>query len=272
MNDRTVRILDILASNSKVKITMLADLLCVSQVTLRKDLDYLEKQDIVCRSHGYASLDGADDTGKRMAVNYPVKLKIARAAAQLIEENETVMIESGSCCALFAEELAMQNKNVTIITNSTYIANYIKHFAKIKIILLGGYFQPDSCVLVGSITRNCAENFFIDKFFMGADGFISGQGFTGRDYLRVETAIELAKCVKKVFVLTEAAKFLRRGAFNLIKLEKITGVFTDDNIPKDIEASFLKHTIHLTKVSSSDEKINWQKFKNLPPVMYKKKG
>ena len=270
MNDRTVRILDILASNSKMKITLLADLLCVSQVTVRKDLDYLEKQDIVCRSHGYASLDGADDTGKRMAQNYPVKRKIARAAAQLIEENETVMIESGSCCALFAEELALEDKNVTIITNSTYIANYIKRFTKIKIILLGGYFQPDSRVLVGSITKNCAENFFIDKFFMGVDGFISGQGFTGMDYLRVETAIELAKCVKKVFVLTEAAKFLRCGAFSLIRLEKITGVITDDGIPKEAETSLLMHNIRLTKVSSADENINWQKFQNLPPVIFKR--
>ena len=258
MNDRAVRILDIMANNSSIKITMLAELLSVSQVTLRKDLDGLEKLDIVRRSHGYASLDGADDTGKRMAQNFPVKRKIAKAAAQFIEENETVMLESGSCFALFAEELALENKNVTIITNSTYIANYIKRFANIKIILLGGYFQPDSRVLVGSITKNCAENFFIDKFFMGADGFISGQGFTGRDYLRVETAFELAKRAKKVFVLTEAAKFQRRGAFNLIQLDKITGVITDDSIPKDAEASLLKYNIQLTKVPSADEKLKWQ--------------
>jgi len=272
MNDRSVKILDILAKDNSVKVTLLADLLNVSQVTLRKDLDYLERLGIVCRSHGYASLDGADDTGKRMAFYYSVKRKIAKTAAQIVDINETIMIESGSCCALFAEEIALANKNVTIVTNSAFIADYIGHYPNIKIILLGGFFQPDSHVLVGSITRNCAENLFVDKFFLGADGFIQGQGFTGRDYLRVETALDLAKCAKKVFILTESAKFLRRGAFGLVHLDKVTGVITDDCISKDAENSLLKFNIQLTKVPSGDDKYKWHKFPGLPPVMYKEKG
>ena len=272
MNDRTVKIMDILANNNSIKVTLLAELLSVSQVTLRKDLDNLERLGIVHRSHGYASLDGADDTGKRMAFFYPVKRKIAKAAAQIVKDNETIMLESGSCCALFAEELAMERKNITIVTNSTFIANYIRHFPNIKIILLGGYFQPESNVLVGSITRNCAENFSIEKFFMGADGFIPGQGFTGWDYMKVETAMDLAKCAKKVFVLTESAKFNCCGAFNLIQLNRVSGVFTDDSIPKDAEASLLKQNIPLYKVPSAEEQLRWHKFPGLPPVMYKEKA
>jgi len=241
-------------------------------VTLRKDLDFLEKQGIIRRSHGNASLDGADDTARRMAFNYPVKRKIAKAAAQIVDKNETIMLESGSCCVLFAEELALAGKNVTIVTNSIYIANYTRYSPNIKIILLGGLFQPDSNVLVGSITKNCAENFYIDKFFIGADGFISEQGFTGRDFLRIETVLELAKCANKTFILTESAKFQRRGAFGLINLDKIAGVITDDHISKDAEASLLKHNIQLTKISSNEEIIKWRKFPGIPPVMYKEKG
>ena len=233
MKDRTVRIFDVLSNNNSIKIALLAELLCVSQVTLRKDLDKLEKLGIVRRFHGYVSLDGADDTGKRMAFCYTIKRKIAKAAALIVDKNETIMLESGSCCVLFAEELALAKKNVTIITNSIYTANYMRYFPNIKIIMLGGFFQPDSNMLVGSITRICAENFYIDKYFIGADGFISGQGFTGRDFLRIETVLELAKCANKTFILTESAKFQRRGAFGLINLDKIAGVITDDHISGD---------------------------------------
>jgi DeoR/GlpR family transcriptional regulator of sugar metabolism len=269
MKERTVKILDLLASNRTIKLSLLAELLDVSQVTLRKDLDDLEKRRIICRTHGFVSLDGADDSGKRMAFNHLIKRKIANAAVQTVEEGETVMLESGSCCALFAEELAIARKNVTIITNSAFIANYVCRLPYIKIILLGGYFQPESQVLVGPITQRCADFFYSDKFFLGTDGFIPGYGFTGRDHLRVETSLELAKRAKKVFILTEAAKFNRRGVYNMIDFGRLTGVFTDDSIPKAAEADLVKNNILLHKVPVADEKIVWRHYPGQPPFLYK---
>jgi len=271
MADRTVKILDILAANKSIKLTLLAELLDVSQVTLRKDLDILEKRGIIRRTHGYVSLDGADDTGKRMAFSHSIKRRIAKAAAQTVEEGETVMIESGSCCALFAEELAISRKNITIITNSLFIANYVCKLQSIKIILLGGYFQPESQVLVGPMTVKSCDVFFSDKYFLGTDGFIPGYGFTGRDHLRVETALELAKRAQKVFLLTEAEKFKRRGAYSLIQFDKLTGVFTDENIPKEAESALLKNNVLLYKVPAVEEKIKWRHFPGQPPFLYAEK-
>ena len=265
--DRTVGILDALAANKKIKISLLAEIFNVSLVTLRRDLDKLEKRGIIHRTHGYVSLDGANDTGKRIAISHSIKRRIAKSAAQTVEEGETVMIESGSCCALFAEELALAKKNVTIITNSVFVVNYICQMPNVKIILLGGYYQPESQVMVGSMTVKCAETFFSDKFFIGTDGFISGHGFTGRDHIRVETAIALAKCVKKVFILTEAAKFRRSGAYCLIQLAKLAGVFTDDGIPKEAEAALLENSVQVKKVPSIEKKIRWYQFPNQPPFL-----
>ncbi|MCL2763997.1 MAG: DeoR/GlpR family DNA-binding transcription regulator [Treponema sp.] len=266
--NRKVMILDILAAHRTVKVSMLIELLNVSHVTIRKDLDHLEKRGIIKRTHGYVSLDGADNTGKRMAFSHLIKRKIAKAAAQTVEEGETIMLESGSCCALFAEELAAVRNNVTIITNSTFIANFVCHLPNIKIILLGGYFQPDSQVVVGPMTTTCAESFFADKFFIGTNGFVPGQCFTGGDHLRVETAINLAKCANKVFILTEAAKFHQRGTFELIQLDKIAGVFTDENIPKEAEAALIKNNVMLKKVSATDKKLRWRYYPELPPILY----
>jgi len=268
---RTVKILDLLSSNKTIKSSLLAEILDVSHVTLRKDLNSLEKRGIICRTHGYVSLDGADDTGKRMAYNHSIKRRIAKAAAQTVEEGETVMLESGSCCALFAEELALARKNITIITNSAFIVNYVCKLPNIKIILLGGYFQPESQVMVGPMTIKCSEVFFSDKFFLGTDGFIPGYGFTGRDHLRVETSLELAKRANNVFILTESAKFHRRGVYNMIGLDKLAGVFTDDSIPKEAEASLKKNNIAVHKVPAVEEKIKWHHFPGHPPFLLKER-
>jgi len=271
MVQRAVRILDVLASNKEIRITMLSELLDISLVTLRRDLDHLEKRGIICRTHGNVTLDGADITGKRLALNYSIKQRIAKAAAELIEHNEIVMIGSGSCCALFAEELVMSQKNVTIITNSVFLANFICKIPGVKIILLGGYFQPELQVLAGSMTIKSADDLYTDKFFIGADGFIPNLAFTGGDHLCVETAHGLVKRAKKIFVLTEAAKFQRRGAFSLVKIDNIAGVFTDEKIPKDAEAALIKSNVKLYKVPATEEKMIWRHFSELPPIMYKEK-
>ena len=271
MKDRTVGILDIMTKNKKIKINTLAELMRISQVTLRKDLDSLESRGIICRIHGYATFDGADTTCKRMALNYSIKKKIAKAAVQAVDEGETIMIESGSCCALFAEETILANKNVTIITNSIFLKEYIGKLPGAKMIFLGGFYQPESQVLVGPLTLKSAENIFTDKFFLGTNGFVPNQGFTGCDYLRVETAQELAKRANKVFILTESEKFNYRGSYNLLGLDNITGIFTDDKIPIDAETSLKKHNVQLYKVSSMDEKLMWRKFPDHPPVLLNEK-
>jgi len=268
---RLVRVLEILSVNKQIKVTFLAELLNISQVTLRRDLAILEKRGIICRRHGYVSLDGADNTGKRLAFNYMIKKRIAKAAVQTIEEGETVMIESGSCCALLAEELAIAQKKATIITNSIFIKNYTFGLPGISLIFLAGFFQPESQVLVGPLTVKSAENIFTDKFFLGTDGFIPGQAFTCRDHLRAETVVGLSKRAKKVFLLTESDKFNCRGAYNLLGFDSITGIFTDDKIPKEAEDSLLKNNVKVNKVPHAEEKIRWQKFPGLPPVLYKER-
>jgi len=269
MNERCVKIMEYLGNNKSIKVNLLAELIGVSQATLRRDLDNLEKLNIAKRSKGFASINEANDTSKKFAVCYMIKKRIAAMAAQTIEDGETVMMESGSCCTLFAQELAMTHKNITIITNSLFILNYIHSYKNIKIILLGGYFIPDSQTLAGSIVSKCASNFCVDKLFIGADGFISEHGFMGNDYFRVETITGLAACANRVFMLTESEKFNRKGTYNLIHFDKLAGVITDDNIPKEAEAALHKNNVMLIKAASTDEKYKWRQFPGLPPILTK---
>ena len=150
---RHTKILELITENKKMEVTKLSQLLSVSQVTIRKDLIQLENSGLIVREHGFATLNSSDDINNRLAYHYDIKQRIAKLAVESIEDGETVMIESGSCCALVALEIAQTKKDVTIITNSAFIADYIRKVAKIRIILLGGEYQNESQVMVGPITK-----------------------------------------------------------------------------------------------------------------------
>ena len=247
MNKRQSQILDLLAKNKKIEVTKLSELLNVSQVTIRKDLVILENSGIIVREHGYARLNESDDINNRLARHYETKQKIAKLAVESIENGETVMIESGSCCALVALEIARSKKDVTLITNSAFIADYIRKIGSVKVILLGGEYQNESQVMVGPLTRKCVEAFFVDKLFIGTDGFTIETGFTGNDYMRSEAVKDMAKQASRVMIVTDSDKFSQKGVVNLIEIEKVACVYTDDNIPSKIEDYLNKRNIKVIK-------------------------
>ena len=247
MNKRQSQILDLLAKNKKMEVTKLSELLNVSQVTIRKDLVILENSGIIVREHGYDRLNESDDINNRLARHYEIKQKIAKLAVESIENGETVMIESGSCCALVALEIARSKKDVTLITNSAFIADYIRKIGSVKVILLGGEYQNESQVMVGPLTRKCVEAFFVDKLFIGTDGFTIETGFTGNDYMRSEAVKDMAKQASRVMIITDSDKFSQKGVVNLIEIEKVACVYTDDNIPSKIEDYLNKRNIKVIK-------------------------
>ncbi|MDR2111252.1 MAG: DeoR/GlpR family DNA-binding transcription regulator [Spirochaetaceae bacterium] len=250
MTERHNRILETLAENQRLEVAALANILDVSQVTVRKDLDRLEEWGLIRREHGVALFGGDyDDVGRRMAYHYDVKRRIAQAAADLVEEEETVMIESGSCCAILAEVLSNTKRNITIITNSAFIASHIRHAPYARVILLGGEYQTQSQVLVGSMTRRCAEVFCSDKFFIGTDGFNERFGFTGRDHMRSQTVRDMAEQARQIMVLTESEKFHQQGLEVIVRTEDVSMVFTDDKIPEDKEMFLRQNGVKVYRTS-----------------------
>ncbi len=230
MTDRQTKILQIVSEQQKVEVVNLSELLKVSQVTIRKDLDMLEEKGLLIREHGYARIRNTDDLNYRLAVRYDIKARIASAAAEIVANGETVLIESGSSCALLAEKLAHSKKDVTIITNSAFIANYIRDTAINKVILLGGDYQKESQVMVGPMIRTCAREFFVDKLFMGTDGFLPQAGFTCGDMMRAEAMKNMAESARHSIILTDSSKFTQQGVVLQSRFENIDMVFTDSGI------------------------------------------
>lgn len=237
MAKRDAQILEIVTTEQKVEVASLAERLGVSTVTMRKDLDALQAKGLLLREHGFAMLANPNDVGGRLAYHYEEKRLIARRAAQLVRDGETVMVESGSCCALLARELADTKEGVTIVTNSAFIADYVRDSKSVSCILLGGMYQQDSQVMVGPLVRTCAQEFYVDRLFVGTDGWIDGVGFTNADQMRAEAVRCMAEAASQVVVLTESEKFGQHSAVPLRLAGKKVTLVTDGGIPDAARAS-----------------------------------
>jgi len=228
MTRRLTQILEIVNKAGRIDVNSLASQVGVSAVTVRKDLDLLAEQRLLIREHGYAVSSGMDDMNNRLSVAYAVKMKIARKAAQMVSAGETIMIESGSTCALLANELALSGKDVCIITNSAFIAGYIRDKGDVRVILLGGEYQKESQVMVGPMVRSCASAFHVDKLFIGTDGFDPDRGFSTSDMMRTDAMKGMALSARKTIILTDSGKFESPGVITQLPFEEVYGVVTDD--------------------------------------------
>lgn len=246
MGKRDGKILDILTAERRVEVAALSHSLGVSEVTVRKDLDALQAKGLVVREHGYATLSNPNDVGGRLAYHYEEKLCIARAAAALVPDGSTVMVESGSCCALLARELADARDGVTIVTNSAFVANYVRDSARVSVTLLGGTYQRDSQVTVGPLVRACAQEFYVDRLFIGADGWVEGVGPTNADQMRADAVRSMAASAAEVVVLTESEKFGRRGAVPMRLAGGRLSVVTDASVPSAWRESLERDGVEVT--------------------------
>lgn len=231
MPSRTNRILEILTERGRAEVSALAGELGVSQVTMRKDLTELERRGLIRREHGWASLRSTDNVEGRLAYHYEEKREIARRAAELVRDGDTIMVESGSCCALLAAELAAEGRDVTIITNSAFIAAYVRDAPSVQTVLLGGIYQKDAQVTVGPMVAQCVGGFYVDLLFAGTDGYSERTGFTNADQLRAQAVRDMAAHAERVVLLTESEKFRRRGTVPLALGAKPLTVITDAAAP-----------------------------------------
>jgi len=242
MIERRMKIIKDCSLDDKISVAELAVKYHVSQVTIRNDLRILQKDGLIKRIHGGASSNSDELIANRLNINYETKMQIAERAAQIVNTGETIMIESGSTNALLAKKLG-ETKDVTIITNSCFIANYVRNIPNINIVLLGGNYQTDSEVCVGPLTRQSLQSFYVDKLFIGTDGFSDENGFTCVNLLRAEVVSAMAKRSVSSIVLTDSSKFGRRGVASQLSLSEVSIVITDNKIPDSARTALERNGI-----------------------------
>jgi DeoR/GlpR family transcriptional regulator of sugar metabolism len=244
LNDRQVNILKLLEVNNLTSVNELSTRLSVSSATIRQDLTFLESEGLIKRVHGGAVLEDAQDLSNRLGFNYDKKLRIARLAAGMVNDGETILIESGSTNALLARELA-KKKNITIITTNVYIARQLRKSEKTSIILLGGIYQTASESLVGKITRASLDQINFDKAFIGIDGYTAETGFTIRDLFRAEISSYIIKKASDAIIISDSTKFGKTELTNICYLSDINRIATDNELNASYQAEFGKAGIDL---------------------------
>ena len=163
-----------------------------------------------------------------MMNNYALKRELAEFAASLVNNGETVFIENGSSNALLARTLADQ-KDVTIITVSSYIAHLLKE-TRCEVILLGGIYQKKSESMVGPLTRQYVQQVHFSKAFIGIDGWQPETGFTGRDMMRSDVVNAVLEKECEAIVLTDSSKFGAVHPYTMGPVSRFSRVITDERL------------------------------------------
>ena len=242
MLQRHLNILELLETHERLDVTTLAKQFNISPSTIRKDLEYLENQGLLKRQHGYASRVSSDNINYRMAFNYEAKQAIARKACSLVSDGETILVESGSTCALFASIVAEKKRDITIITNSTFIPRYIAEH-NTNIILLGGDYHPDAEVVVGPLVKLCVSQIYVDKFFVGLSGFSPARGFLNSNISRAEAVQSMAMSANKTYVLADNTKLSKLSTIALFPNKQPSAIISNDPIPEEAMDYFQENEI-----------------------------
>ena len=223
------------------RVSELAESLHVSEVSVRKSLNELERQGLVRRYHGEARIYDGDDIPFRMHVHYAEKQAIAGRAASLVESGDTILLEAGSAIAMFAQRIR-DLKSLTVITTNLYIARIFRG-TKASVIVLGGLYQEESESLVGPSVCEAIRKIGFSKSFSGVSGFTIANGFMSNDMARADVNRAIlergVECGAKSWILTDSSKFgTSHAAVICSDLSLVSGVVTDPGIPPEYRSHF----------------------------------
>jgi DeoR family fructose operon transcriptional repressor len=208
--ERRQYILNLINKTGSIKAIDIAKMLEVSELTIRRDLDKLAKNELLKRTHGGAinilsvGHEMKFDVQKEKYIDE--KKRIALAASSLIEEGDVILIEAGTTG--YQTALNMTNRvKLTIITNSCDIAVLLgKTNPDYKIVSSGGILNTDTRALVGPIADFAFKTTFVDKAFIGISGIDLEKGITAADPIEAQTKKNIIACAKQVIALADHSK------------------------------------------------------------------
>lgn len=228
MDTRKSAIIELLEQTRRVSVSELAIRFAVSEMTIRRDLDELERQGLAQRKHG-----GAVSTGKLrfLQMGLPqyqatdAKAAIGKLAAELVAPGQTVMIDTGTTALEVARHLP-QNADITVATTSLCVAQDLYN-SSIKVLLLGGFLRDEFPSVYGPMTEKLLHDIRVDILFIGCDGADSRTGFYSNDLHISNLEQAMIHIANRVVVVTESSKFGRRAFARYTTPEEVDILVTD---------------------------------------------
>jgi DeoR family transcriptional regulator of aga operon len=240
--ERHKYILDTLAKEGFVRVLDAAKHLDVTTVTIRKDLKILEERGLLYRTHGSAS--PVNPHMKDRAVSEKEKIfpeekrRIAIEASKLIEEDDYIIINTGSTISAFAENMQAKGR-LTVVSASIKASMILSGRDDINVIQLGGNLRKRSMSVIGNFATDILKDITCSKVFLGVDGVDPEFGVTTSNIEEAELNRAMMNSALKTILLIDSSKFGRKGFGKICSLDKVDVIITDaaapDSIMKDIE-------------------------------------
>jgi DeoR family transcriptional regulator, aga operon transcriptional repressor len=249
--ERRRAILDTLRHEGRVLVLDLARRFQTSQVTIRKDLEELHAHGLIHRTHGGAlpARDGAleDPTlREKQKLHRKEKLRIAEAAANMVQEGQVVILDSGTTTTEIARSLRKFH-NLTVVTNAVNIAAELAGTA-IDVILTGGTLRKNSFSLVGPIAEETLRRLNADLLFLGVDGFDVRYGLTTPNLPEANVNRVMVEVSKRAVAVCDSSKFGRRSLSLIVPPSALHHVITDKNMPSSDLRALRKAGVEVTLV------------------------
>lgn len=233
LTQRHQHILTKLKKEGIVKVIDLCNELNVSSVTIRKDLKLLEDKNLLYRNHGGATKSDPYTADRPVNVkeklNPDEKARIGRAAADLIQPDDCIIIASGTTVLSLSRNIR-SDENLTVITSALNIAAELLHHSQIEIILLGGLLRKSSSSVTGMYAEKILEDFSCSKLFLGVDGIDVDFGLTTTNIMEAQLNRKMIQTAQKTIVLADSSKFGKRGFGKICRIEDIDQIITDSGI------------------------------------------
>jgi len=246
--ERHQRLLDALATTPFLTIEEQARRLHISCATIRRDFDALAAQGLARRVRGglarHAALPPLPTSfSERRNILAAEKDRIARAAAQLVHDGDTIILDGGTTTSSMAPYIAP--KRISVITNSLSVADYLADHAHGDVIVLGGSLYRPSKVMLGTPAQHALRQLNADKAFVSAGG-LTLEGIGHSNSLIAETEKIIISRARYVVLLVDHTKFLSRAAMKVCPWTKVARVITDAPPPLVFQQFFKRRGIAVT--------------------------
>ena len=232
LNEREKQVLDLLIDEQGISVTQMGKRLGVSAVTVRSALSALADKGVIVRTWGGATPAFHPEILDRQRTRTAVKAKIARAAAELIADGDTVMIEAGTTTAMVGRFLFGKH-GVHVVTNSMLFVPYGRSNPALQITTIGGSFQAATESNVGPIALRELDQFHVNIAFVGTDGFSVAHGTTTHLIEGAEIVRKMGSRAKQTVLLADSSKYGKAGFTHVLDLSEISLVITDSEISDD---------------------------------------
>ncbi len=232
-NVRQRKIIELLHSDGECTVDGLAQKLCVSDMTIRRDLQALADEGLLLRTHGGASpvesVRFEFQFLQRTQLRRQQKDAIGTVAAGLVQEGQSILFDSGTTTLAVARQLRKLSR-LTVLTTSLPIASVMQRAGNADILLLGGFLRRESPDLEGPLTEANLATLQADVAILGADG-IDAEGNVYNVSLSIARLLTIAaKAAAKVYVVADSSKIGRTALTRFGNLRDWAGLITDDEI------------------------------------------